>query len=86
MLAFSSRVNAFSWALLLLFVWAGAPAWSQCADNETEIEVVIEPDGYPWEISWELTYQGEIIGSGTDAEGGVVCFDATIEQIGRAHV
>ena len=80
MLAFSSRLNAFPLALLLLFVWASAPAWSQCADNETEIEVVIEPDGYPWEISWELTYQGEIIGSGTDAEGGVVCFDATIEQ------
>ena len=56
-----------------------APAWSQCADDETTIEVVIEPDGYPNEISWELSYQGNVIASG-DAEGEVICFDATIEQ------
>ena len=79
MLAFLTRFYALSCALISCLYLAIAPAWSQCADDETTIEVVIEPDGYPNEISWELSYQGNVIASG-GAEGDVICFDATIEQ------
>ena len=65
-------------ATILCLVLAVAPVWSQCAENETTIEVIIEPDNYPNEISWELSHQGNIIASGA-AEGAIICFDATIE-------
>ncbi|MFZ8836344.1 MAG: lysyl oxidase family protein [Flavobacteriales bacterium] len=55
------------------------PSAGQCESGETEIEIVIVPDNWPNEISWELTYQGNVLGSGA-AEGTIICFDSSIEE------
>ena len=72
--AFSAR----AFALFMFMATAAISAWSQCSEGETAIEVVIVSDNYPNEISWELSYQGTVLGSGA-AEGAVICFDASIE-------
>ena len=79
MSSFRKRLFFLALSFLLSHVWANSTAWGQCAENETAIEVVIEPDGYPNETSWELSYEGNVIASGA-AEGDVICFDASIEQ------
>ena len=72
--------------VLMVFALFALPAMliplslsAQCEANETEIEIVIVPDNWPNEISWELLHDGEIIASG-ESEGAVVCFDSEIEE------
>jgi len=66
----------------MLFAWVfilGIPELSaQCESGESEIAVVIVPDNWPNEISWELLYDGEVFGSGT-SQGDTICFDSSIE-------
>ena len=64
---------------LVVIVFFPLTTFAQCADSETTIEVVIEPDNWPNEISWELSFAGELIASGA-AEGDTICFDAGIDE------
>ncbi len=52
-----------------------APPPPNCAPNEVSFEVVIIPDGYPNEISWELeSGDGTLLGSG-GSQGALLCVD-----------
>lgn len=61
--------------LLLLFTFIPSIIFAQCLGQD-ELEIIITPDEWPAETSWEVKNAfGEIIGSG-DSEGDVVCIDA----------
>lgn len=75
----SAQQVIFVLPLLIMLHMNAQVSWSQCATDEIEIEIVIVPDNWPNEISWELSYDETILASGT-SEGAVVCFDATIEN------
>lgn len=75
----SAQQVIFVLPLLIMLLMNAQVSWSQCATDEIEIEIVIVPDNWPNEISWELSYDETILASGT-SEGAVVCFDATIEN------
>ena len=77
--SFSNHILAVFAVFFIIMSGVYSTALGQCADNEGLIEIVIVPDGYPNEISWELEYNGTIIGSGA-AEGDSICFDATLEE------
>ena len=75
----SARRILFLLPLVISLMLNQSVSWAQCASNEVEIEIVIVPDNWPNEISWELSYDETVLASGTSA-GAVVCFDATIEN------
>lgn len=53
-------------------------AFAQCPAGQTEIEVLIVPDNYPNETTWDIKdAQGTILGSG-DVNGGTACVDTGI--------
>lgn len=45
---------------------------AQCDDGEMQIEIIINPDQYDWEISWDLVGVSTTYASGL-AEGATVC-------------
>ena len=78
--AFSVSDHILYFFLLSSFVFPQSGAlYGQCAADESEIEIVIVPDNWPYEISWQLSFDGGILATGT-SEGAVVCFDATITE------
>lgn len=49
----------------------------ECEDDESSVQILITPDSYPWEISWDLsTSDGEELMSG-EASGGSICVDSS---------
>lgn len=51
--------------------------FSQCQSNENKVDVVIIPDNYPTETTWDITQNGNILYSG-GVEGGSFCIDTSL--------
>lgn len=50
--------------------------YGQCPNGQNELEIIIEPDNWPAEISWDVKNDlGQTLASGS-AEGDFVCIDA----------
>lgn len=65
------------WLLFILFPFVDIQA--QCAAGETEVAVVIVPDNYPNEISWEIKGPGGVVlASAANGLGDTVCLSNSI--------
>ncbi len=60
------------YALFTLFgiILFSTPSFSQCADGEVEVEIVVHTDTYGYEAYWQLVPNGNACNSGTIASGG----------------
>lgn len=70
--------KVFMLLALTLFAITPLSAQSDCAEGESEIVIVIVPDSWPNEISWDLYVGGELIGDG-GSEGDTLCVDMSAE-------
>ncbi len=61
----------------LFLVISLTSALAQCASNESEIIVIINPDNYPAEISWELLDQTQNVLSSGTTSGDTLCIDGS---------
>ncbi len=62
--------------LLLLLLYPSFYAYADCPDNQSELAIIIHPDGWPLETSWDVKDAlGNSIGSG-DVSGGSVCVES----------
>lgn len=60
--------------LIALAMWA-LGVYSQCPGGQSELEIIIEPDNWPEETSWEVKNDiGQVLASG-DSEGDLLCVD-----------
>lgn len=63
-------------SLSFLFVLLSATIFAQCPGGQSELEIIITPDNWPNENSWEVTNAiGEVVASG-EAEDAIVCLTA----------
>ena len=68
------------WALsFFLFSSFNISAQTSCADGETEVIIEIISDGYPNEISWDISLGGELIASGDGGVGDTLCVSSAAE-------
>lgn len=59
--------------LPLIFSLISVTAFAQCPSGESELQIIITPDNWPQETSWEVANtMGEIVASG-EAEGDIIC-------------
>ncbi|MGY8929561.1 MAG: hypothetical protein ACKVHK_07820, partial [Flavobacteriales bacterium] len=62
------------WAMsFVLFLSFNISAQTSCADGETEVIIEIISDGYPNEISWDISLGGELIASGDGGGVDTLC-------------
>lgn len=66
--------------LLLLGCCWGISAFGQCPSNQVEVAIVIVPDNYPAETTWELrdANSNALLASAANALGDTVCVDTGI--------
>lgn len=55
---------------LFTFLSLSTTSFSQCADGEVEVEIVVHTDQYAYEGYWQLVPNGNACNSGTIASGG----------------
>ncbi|MEX1187704.1 MAG: lysyl oxidase family protein [Bacteroidia bacterium] len=60
--------------ILLVFMSFSLSAQVTCGEGESQLIVQITPDQYPWEISWNVTVDGNIIAEGTTV-GDTLCVE-----------
>jgi hypothetical protein len=65
-----SSLHRFS-LLMILFLSFGSRMFAQCP-GQSEVQILITPDGYPSEITWDLTAGGNTVASG-GSTGATVC-------------
>ena len=62
--------NIYALFTLLGILLLSPPSFSQCADGEVEVEIVVHTDQYAYEGYWQLVPNGNSCNSGTIASGG----------------
>lgn len=66
------QLSVFMFIAMSFMAFTSSIAQTNCAEGETEIVIDITPDGYPFEITWDLVVGGEIIADG-GFDGDTIC-------------
>src|SRR6187402_496294 len=69
--------------LLVFFLSLGMGAFAQCP-GQSEVQVIITPDNYPSEVSWDLTAGGNTIANG-GSTGDTFCIPTGTCMIFTIH-
>ena len=63
--------------LLFIFLWISiSQGFTQCLPGEKELVIIIEPDLFVSEISWDFFQNNVLLNTGT-SNGDSICFDST---------